>query len=232
MLILLHGLGLSRSIWDKLIPLIDCEVIAKDLPGHGNSNIKKYDWESIWHNAINNMSQTEINKATVVLHSFSAGVLPEIFNYKERPQKIYLLEGIIHPDDATWTKVIANMNVDEYKLWMPRWRSISNMTLKSQLVRSQLSSDVDKWSSGFKLVEEDALYIMSEQLQSRVHSTDLEFYLSSFERNIIYLQGSKSKIGDSGINFAKRCGCKIEEIQDAGHFPMLDNPEALAHLLN
>ena len=82
------------------------------------------------------------------------------------------------------------MNVDEYRLWMPRWRSISNMTLKSQLVRSQLSSDVDKWSSGFKLVEEDALYIMSEQLQSRVHSTDLEFYLSSFERNIIYLSPS------------------------------------------
>lgn len=232
MLILLHGLGLSRSVWDKLIPLIDCEVIAKDLPGHGQSKFDCYDWESIWHDTINSVPETDITKASVVLHSFSAGALPEILNYRERPQRIYLLEGIVHPDDATWTKVIASMSAEEYESWLPRWRSVSPMTLKSQLVRPQSRRDIEKWSSGFRLVKEDALYSMSEQLQSRVNSKELEFCLSSSEGILTYLQGSKSKLRASAINFIRRCGCRIEELPDAGHFPMLDNPEALARLLN
>ena len=232
MLILLHGLGLSKNIWDKLIPLIDCEVIAKDLPGHGGSDCIYYDWKSIWLDTINSLQERDITKASVVLHSFSAGALPEILNHRKQPQMIYLLEGIIHPDDAKWTKVIANMNADEYESWLLKWRSVSNMTLKSQLVRSQSKQDIKKWSSGFRLVKEEALYSMSKQLQSRVNSKELEFYLSSSERNLVYLKGSKSKVSSSGINFVKQCGCRVEELQDSGHFPMLDNPLALARLLN
>lgn len=232
MLILVHGLGLSRSIWDKLIPLINCEVVAIDLPGHGNSKFECYDWKSIWHDIINSVPQTDITKASVVLHSFSAGALPEILNYRKRPHSIYLLEGIVHPEDAIWTKVIAGMNVEDYKSWLTRWRSVSHMTLKSQLVRPQSSRDIEKWSSGFRVVKEDALFSMSAQLQSRVNSKELEFCLSNSQGNLTYLKGSKSKVGASGINFVRGCGCRIEELQDAGHFPMLDNPEALARLLN
>ncbi len=232
MLVMLHGLGLSKNIWDKLIPLIDCEVIAKDLPGHGDSKFVDYDWKSIWQDTLSNIDERDLSKASIVLHSFSAGVLPEILNHREKPKMIYLLEGIVHPDDVTWTKVVANMSVKEYETWLPRWRSVSHMTLKSQLVRPQLKSDIKKWSSGFRLVKQDAIYSMSEQLQTRVNSKELGQCLSSSDGNLIFLKGSESKVCVSGINFARHCGCKVEELHDSGHFPMLDNPKALASLLN
>jgi pimeloyl-ACP methyl ester carboxylesterase len=231
MFILSHGLGLSKNIWDALIPYIDGEMIAKDLPGHGESTESVYDWRSIWLNTIQRLSKAEINSASVVLHSFSAGLIPEILECRERPRRIYLVEGIIHPDDALWTKEIASMNSDEYDAWLPRWRDVSYMTLKSQLILPQSRDNIIKWSSGFKLVKRDALYSMSTRLQSRVNSRELERALVGSGECVTYLQGSRSKICQTAIDFVRRCGCEVRVVQDSGHFPMLDNPEGLANLL-
>lgn len=231
MFIFLHGLGLSKNIWDALNPYIDGEMIATDLPGHGESTGSAYDWRSIWLNATQGLSKAEINGSSVVLHSFSAGVIPEILDCPGRPRRIYLIEGIVHPDDALWTKEITRMNSDEYGAWLARWRDVSYMTLKSQLILPQSRDNIIKWSLGFKLVKHDALYSMSRQLQSRVNSRELERALLRSAGDVTYLQGSRSKIQQTGLDFVRRCGCEVRMVQGSGHFPMLDNPEGLAHLL-
>lgn len=74
--LLVHGPGMSSNKWDGLAPLLDGAVIAKDLPGHGNSQCRRYDWDGLWYDISGAVKAYEWEKTIVVLHAFSAALLP------------------------------------------------------------------------------------------------------------------------------------------------------------
>ena len=67
-------------------------------------------------------------------HSFSGALLPEIHDSSVMPAKVILLEAILHPADAIWTTELDLLNTAQFEQWLPRFRSVASMTLKSQLV--------------------------------------------------------------------------------------------------
>src|SRR5574343_1466279 len=108
--LLVHGLGLAGNIWCRLVPFLNGESISVDLPGHGDSNIADYSWQGIWAGVMAGHHKGSWSETTVVLHSFSACLLPEIIASGVKPAKLIILEGIMHSSDAVWTNGIVALN--------------------------------------------------------------------------------------------------------------------------
>ena len=229
--LLVHGLGISSNIWDVLVPLLDGDVIAKDLPGHGHSQCRRYDWDGLWSDISESVAADEWKKTIVVLHSFSAALLPEIINNGVRPAHVIFLEGILHYQDMYWSNDISLMSEEEYEIWIEGVRSVSYMALKSQLVARPRKAEILRWSRSFREVNGTALRAIAINLRERLLKDELRRSFGKINFTIKYVKGGKSKV--IVADFLKEVGVKdCWVIPNAGHFPMIDDPILLSDKLN
>jgi pimeloyl-ACP methyl ester carboxylesterase len=168
---------------------------------------------------------------TLVLHSFTASLLPEIVSSGVRPKKIVLLEGILHSDDAIMAKSIVSMDNEIFQHWLKRFRSVSKMTLKSQLISKNHTNDLEEWSDSFKLVKGDALRVMASSLRQRLESDNIAKALTLLTIPQIYIRGENSRLSSACDKFLREKNMNIREIPKSAHFPMIDNPRDLAQLI-
>jgi pimeloyl-ACP methyl ester carboxylesterase len=230
--LLVHGLGLSSNIWSRLVPLLDGEVIALDLPGHGASNAINYSWSGIWKSISEVNRYREWSQTILVLHSFTASLLPEIIKKRVRPCKVVIIEGILNQHDTTWSDVVATLTDSHFDNWLLRFKDVSEMALKSQLVTRQTKSDIQVWSSSFRIVNGDSLRVMARNLKKRLSSDEIEKSLGNLEFPLIYIRGKKSRLSEIGLSFLQERSVSIIEIANSGHFPMIDNPVDLSVIIN
>ena len=134
-LLLVHGLGVNSNIWEPLVSSLGDNVIVVDLPGHGRSKVKVFGWQQIWSNLVNILGAKNSVNSILVLHSYAAALLPEIVQSGLKLKKILLLEGILHIDDLGWSKRMEGIEEDIFSQWLSRFRAVSEMSLKSQLVK-------------------------------------------------------------------------------------------------
>lgn len=226
--LLVHGLGLSSSLWSRLTPLLGGEAIAVDLPGHGESEATDFSWGGLWKNIAVSLVGREWSETTLVLHSFSACLLPEIISAGVRPKKIILVEGILHPADALWSNDLTLLDDAQYYNWLIRFRSVSEIALRSQLFSSQQKRDIQIWSGAFKQVNGEALRTIARNLRIRLRSVELGHSIKLLANSIIYIRGERSRLSTVGLTFLEGNSIIIKEIPMAGHFPMIDNPHALS----
>jgi pimeloyl-ACP methyl ester carboxylesterase len=226
--VLVHGLGLSAKIWSSLKPFLNDEIIAVDLPGHGNSQSNDISWKGLWQSVTGATGSLNWTDSTVVLHSFAACLLPEIYSEHSHPKKIVLIEGMLHSTDVSWSRNIAHLSNDDFQSWLLRFRSISEMTLKSQLVTKQPKGKLTEWSNAFKIVSGNALRGIALNMNERLNSDSITQVLSSSCPNLTYVKGSRSRlrINDSATHCMEFC-----EVENSGHFPMIDNPAELAKII-
>lgn len=229
--LLVHGLGLTADIWSRLIPLLNGKPITIDLPGHGNSPSKDYDWNGLFKVISEPVKPHEWCDTVIVLHSFTAALLPEIVSSGISPAKIVVLEGIMHPDDAYWSNDLSLLDDDQYSDWLLRFRAVPEMILKSQLITRHRRVDIQMWSNSFKTVRGDALRAMATNLRKRLNSDDINVALNFSDIPLLYLRGSKSRLSKAGRMFMQANSVRVEEISESGHFPMIDNPEGLWKLI-
>jgi pimeloyl-ACP methyl ester carboxylesterase len=229
--LLVHGLGLSSSIWSLFAPLLDGEVISVDLPGHGSSISTDYSWFGILRSISNANMERDWSQTILVLHSFSASLLPELVKEGVRPCKVIIIEGILSQHDALWSDVVSSLDDAHFDNWLLRFRSVAEMALKSQLVTRQNKADIQIWSSSFRVVNGDSLRLMARNLKERLISNEIEVTLGIVEFPLMYIRGENSRLSEIGRIFLHEHGVSIIDISDSGHFPMIDNPKALAILI-
>ena len=230
--LLVHGLGLSSNIWSSIIPLLDEEVITVDLPGHGESAATDFSWSGLWETIANALAGREWSETTLVLHSFSACLLPEIISSGVRPEKIILIEGILHLTDALWSNEITFFDDAQFNSWLIRFRSVSEIALRAQLFSWQHKKDIQLWSDAFKQVNSEALRVIAKNIRNRLGSDVILNALKSLSGLIVYLRGGRSRLSLVGRAFLESNSIVIKEIAGTGHFAMIDNPIALSHFLS
>ena len=229
--VLVHGLGLSATIWNRLIPFFDDEVIAIDLPGHGNSGSTEFSWTGILRAVKDAVGAKDWSEITLVLHSFTACLLPDLILFGISPAKIILVEGVLHPSDASWSNKITFLNDVQFENWLIGFRQVSEIALRSQLISRQNKEDLEIWSDSFKTVNGRALRVMAKNLRDRLHSSDLNRALKLINTKILYLRGGCSRLSQDGKFFLVNNSILIEEMPNCGHFPMIDNPESFVDML-
>ena len=211
--------------------MLEGEVFAIDLPGHGGSVVTTDEWDGIWTTIFRQLSHEQWNETTLVLHSFSAALLPEIVACSVKPKEVILLEGILYPDDAVWTSELNLIDEARFSNWLARFRSVATMTLKSQLVNKHSAKDIEGWSTGFISVRGDALRIMAYNLLRRLKSQEISNALGTVSFPLTFIRGKRSRLSEVGRSFITTHSVDVIEIAGSGHFPMIDNPIGLKELI-
>jgi pimeloyl-ACP methyl ester carboxylesterase len=224
--VFLHGLGLSHTIWSPLVPLVKGNMISPDLLGHGSSPIGGYSFESLWDFLRDELIPLDWDKTSLIMHSMSAALLPEVLNSKIRPRSICLIEGNLTGEDSHWSRQICQKSPAAYESWLARLRANSGMVLGMQLSTSHNKDDLVFWSSGFKQVDESALRQIAEQLVLRSKSGEILSAIKEIDSPTTYLRGAKSGSWTEGTLLLAKIGVPVIEIPNAGHYPMIDNPSA------
>lgn len=230
--LLVHGLGLSAEIWSRLRPHLNGQVLAVNLPGHGDSDSDLYLWQDMLESILIDSAVSQWAETIVVLHSFSACLLPEFVRLGVKPHKVVLIEGILHSSDAHWSNAIASMSERNYLAWLSRFRTVSEIALRHQLVSPVTKPELEMWSKAFRVVRANALWAMAKNLQARLNTDDLLLQIANVEFPVIYLRGEHSRLSSQGRDCIAGIPIPIKEISASGHFPMIDNPLGLAELLN
>ena len=224
--VFLHGLGLSNTIWIPLLPLVQGNVFCPDLLGHGNSPIGDYSFESIWQSIRDELGFLDWSKTTLIMHSMSSALLPEIVKSNISPKSIYLIEGNLIAEDSEWSRQICQKPEAVYAAWLLRLRANSATVLGMKLRSRHPKNDLILWSSGFKQVNGIALLQIAERLVLSSESGEITTAIGEIDSLTFYLRGSESTAWMEGEGILNRLGVPLIKIPGAGHYPMLDNPSA------
>jgi pimeloyl-ACP methyl ester carboxylesterase len=103
------------------------------------------------------------------------------------------------------------------------------MTLKSQLVTKQPKDKLIEWSNAFRIADGDALRGIAVNLNERLNSVLIANTLNPGQANFTYVKSSRSRLY---INESTFQGVTFCEIDNSGHFPMIDNPAGLANIIS
>lgn len=229
--LLVHGLGLSSQIWSELTPLLPGDVRSVDLPGHGGRQDGDYDWDAVWAQIVSDENPSSWYETTLVLHSFTAALMPEIIKSGIKPHKVVLVEGILFPELGSWTERISKLSEREFDQWLAGFRSVSEMALKAQLVSRPAPKKVTIWSEGFRLVTRAALQTFSINLCQRIGAGNLHRTIEGAQFPVCYLLGERTRLMNAKRHLLNQKTIVVEQISGSGHFPMIDNPNELARLL-
>ncbi len=229
--LLVHGLGLSSRIWSDLVPYLKGEVIAIDLPGHGDSSCSDFSWDGIYKTIADSISHNEWMNTVLVLHSFSGCVVPEIIQGGIRPKRIIILEAPLISNPYSWTSRVTKLADTEYLQWFRKFEETAEISLRVQLVSRHSREQLKYWSDGLKSVNPKALRLMAANLDRRVKCNALLKTVRSHSEKIQYICGGKSCLNPDTLEIVKKLQLRIHIVPNSKHFPMIDNPSILSLLI-
>ena len=229
-IVLIHGLAASKEIWFPLIPYMNnFHIINYELPGHGDSLNLDFDWQAV----INELKfKTKYANETIyILHSFAAGYLPELKSLLKMDDKVFLVEGIIHLDDAHWTKSFNLESTSTPAGWLQKFKKGRTIALKIQLINKHSKENIEIWSSGFNKVRLQALLKNIKNFIKRLRKSEISNCLGEIADVITYVKGDNSNISKSSLDMLRNHGIKVYKVRSSAHFPMLDNPRGLSTII-
>jgi pimeloyl-ACP methyl ester carboxylesterase len=96
--LLIHGMAGSRETWRKAQAILaeTCDVIAVDLPGHGQSSLPNGDYSlgSLAAALRDLLDRLDVERATIVGHSLGGGIaLQFIYQFPERCERLVLVSS-------------------------------------------------------------------------------------------------------------------------------------------
>jgi len=96
--LLIHGMAGSRETWARAQSVLaeTCDVIAVDLPGHGNSSLPNGDYSlgSLAAALRDLLDRLGIDRATIIGHSLGGGIaLQFIYQFPERCERLVLVSS-------------------------------------------------------------------------------------------------------------------------------------------
>jgi len=230
--IFVHGLGLSSTIWDPISKFMPTAlIIANDLPGHGLGPRVGYDFASLWNYIENLVPKEEWQSSVLILHSMAGALMPEILASSVKPSSIVLLEGNVIDSDSKFSHYISKLDIHSYDEYLLRLRRNAAMVLRSHLVGEYESYDLNYWSKGFTEVDAIALRQIASNLFKRTKSGSIALALQKISCPVLYLRGAQSESWDDGRKLLSHLKVPVFDIEDAGHYPMIDNPKLTSEII-
>lgn len=225
--IFIHGLGLSSTIWEPIKPLVKGNCLCPDLLGHGNSPSGVYNFESLWEYLSAELKYVDWSSTTLIMHSMSSALLPEISKSRIYPKSICLIEANLILEDAHWSHQICQKSSYDFSSWFSKFKANSELVLGMQLEKSHKKNDLVLWSSGFKQVDKLALRQLAKELLKLSSTKKIISAIRKIDSPTSYFRGSKSQPWTEGEQILKKLGIPLFVIPNASHYPMLDNPIAV-----
>ncbi|MEU7745485.1 alpha/beta fold hydrolase [Nonomuraea sp. NPDC049158] len=224
--VLIHGAGFGANCWDELIPLLNAEALAVDLPGRGTragADPRTVTLADCAEAVREDVEAKDLRDVVLVGHSFAGVTVPRVLDLvPERIRHVVLVSAVVPPDGS---RVLDQID--------PGVRDLVEQSIAGGVYHQTregaaaiLCDDMDEATTTATL---DRLIDDSAALLSEV--VDLSGYQRAIPRTYVHLT---------------RDLCYVEELQqrsiallrpevvdlDTGHMAMISAPERLAAVLN
>jgi pimeloyl-ACP methyl ester carboxylesterase len=247
--LLLHGLGCDHATWTPVIDALARRhtVVAPDLLGHGASDKPRADYSvGGFANGMRDLlTVLEIDKATVVGHSFGGGVAMQFaYQFPERTERLVLVgSGGLGPEVSPAIRAITTTGFYQVMglLTLPGIRHVGMGGLQA-LSRTGLSRfrDYDEVASIYGSFRDPAARAAVRHVvravvdwQGQIVTMADRAYLTE-AMPMCVIWGEDDRV--IPVSHAARAAelapaARIEIMPNAGHFPHKDHPERFVKIL-
>jgi pimeloyl-ACP methyl ester carboxylesterase len=241
--VFLHGLGHASSTWDGILPQLGrrFRVFAIDMLGCGKSDKPRIDY-SLWALATYTryfMDAVGIQRAHLVGHSLGGGIaMHTVFQYPERVSRLALIATGGLGRELRLLLRIATLPGASLALagfTSPAWRRVLEHTRFGRLTAPLAQENLRMWT---RLGQADSRWVFLRMLRSVCNITGQT--VSAVERLPLMTHPVLLVWGDRDTTIplahARRAAtlirdCRLEVLSGCKHYPPLEQPEAVAPLL-
>ena len=223
-IILVHGAFHGAWCWDKVVRLINksnINVIAIDLPGHGDNTNPLADLYGDAAAIRELLHQIEV-PPILLGHSFAGGAITEAVDDSALIKHIVYLAAVLTEEGKSMAEDTPYFGDD----WPYYHAVIDNGD-------GTLSLDTDKTKDVFyhDCSIEDAEWATSKLCNQRIEANQVMNYSPWSTVESTYVICAKDRVLPVNIQWQWAAKCDHQVMFDTGHSPMLSQPELLANLL-
>ena len=224
--VLIHGAGFGASCWDELIPHLNTEALAVDLPGRGTRadvGLRAITLADCADAVREDVEAKDLRDVVLVGHSFAGVTVPRVLDLlPDRIRHVVLVSAVVPPDRS---RVLDQID--------PGVRDLVEQSIAGGIYHqtregaaAMLCNDMDEATAASTLgrLADDSAALLTE-------AVDLSGYKRGIPRTYVHLT---------------RDLCYVEELQqrsiallrpdvidlDTGHLAMISAPAELATILN
>ncbi|WP_265446303.1 alpha/beta fold hydrolase [Flexivirga meconopsidis] len=248
-LLLLHGVACDHHTWDSVIRQLarDYTVIAPDLLGHGQSAKPRADYSlGGFANGMRDLlSVLEIDRVTVVGHSFGGGVAMQFaYQYPESTERLVLVApGGLGPEVSPVIRSVTTPGFHHVMgaLTLPGIRHLNTAALRlAHACRLPGTRDIDEIASiydSFKDSHQRAavrhvLRAVVDWHGQIVTMTDRAYLTEEMPLAVIWGADDQVIPAQHAHNVAALApGADVTVMPDSGHFPHRDHPDEFVRLV-
>jgi pimeloyl-ACP methyl ester carboxylesterase len=230
-IVFLHGYPLDHRIWLPVFPYLrkDIHIIAPDLRGHGRSPVAKgvYSMSLLVEDVIHLLDKLKIEKVVIAGHSMGGYVTFEFWHK--------------HPDRISGIALVATRaNADSEERKKDR-SQIAEEVMKAgtvQVVNSMLTKLTKKtelYPEIRGIMEGISPQGVAGILRGIANRANASPWLPQINVPTVVIAGRDDQLVpmQESIEMAKKLqNGKLEMIDNAGHLPMMEDPEKVAQCLN
>jgi pimeloyl-ACP methyl ester carboxylesterase len=228
--VLVHGGGYTGSCWDRLVPLLEGDVVAVDLPGRGRrpGDVSEVRLAANVAATVEDIEASGGEQVVLVGHSMAGLTVAHVLNeVPGRVREAVLVSCTVPPHGSS---VVGNIDPD-VRASVLAGSGGGVFRLDQATARDILCNDMDADQSAFALagMVDEATAVLDEPI-------DLTGLWGDVPVMYVRLSADKTLPPDqqSASIAAIRAGGKdVTEVEiDAGHMVMISRPAELAVVLN
>jgi len=224
-IVLLHTNGNSAYEYEDLIKILaaDNRVIAWDQPGHGDSDriTRHYSVEDYGDAAIAFMQALGLPRASVLGASIGGAIAADLgARHGSHIDKLFIVEAPVRTPDE----------------WASRWQSTEQNycfpTQTAPQLAPRLRKVNDPLLERWNIDRNKAGAWAMLDVMWALRDYDVRAAMPKIKARTLVIYGDKSPVGAGAKVFEQTVpGAQLVIMKDCGHFPMLDDPQALADVV-
>jgi pimeloyl-ACP methyl ester carboxylesterase len=230
--VLVHGGGFAGSCWDELIPFLEGDVVAVDLPGRGRhpGDLATLTVGDFVDSVVADIVDADLNDVTLVGHSLAGITLPGVAGkIPDRLRRLVFVSCAVPPDGVPLAEVLEGFSPHAAEIAQQLGDRLvdSSGALHPDLATVMFCNDMDaeQTASTLERMVPEAMLVMSEPADlSGLRNAVPRTYVRLLEDAIVNLSTQDRMIENLG-------GAEVADL-DSGHMAMISRPADLARLLN
>jgi sigma-B regulation protein RsbQ len=225
-LIFIHDWNLNLTYWKDQVSRFKSRyrILNLDLAGHGNSGKDRTQWtsESFARDIVNIMDKEGLSKSIVVGHSLGADVAMQLHSFKpEQVIGIIAIENFRNVEFYITEDFVDGMK-EELNMFKKNYSEKADEVARKNL-RTKNKAVINRIVSDYKRADPKiALAIYKSMIPN--HQQEKE-QLQRLPFKIQIIASDYAPIDEVALKKYARSGYEIEWIPDAGHFPMVEQPD-------
>jgi pimeloyl-ACP methyl ester carboxylesterase len=224
--VLIHGATMAAASWERLVPLLEGEVLAVDLPGRGTRadvDLRSVTLDDCARAVVDDIVERDLTDVVLVGHSFGGVTVPRVMALvPDRIRHVVLLSAVV-PEDRT--RVLDQIDPD-VRATVEESIAGGVYAIDPEAARYMLCNDADAEQSAYILdqIVDDAAALLTE-------TVDLSGYRLPIPRTYVRLSKDQCYPPDLQARSTQRTGGDVV-VLDAGHMAMVTLTDQVADVLN